>query len=56
MGRDIAPAAARAGVHAIASAGEFVFHCGDRYGYTYAVTVLASTVLPQLEMEKAFRR
>jgi hypothetical protein len=43
MSRDIAPVAMRAGVHAMASAGEFVFHCGDRYGYTYAVTVLAST-------------
>jgi hypothetical protein len=43
MDRDIAPAAARAGVHALASAGEFVFHCGDRYGYTYSVTVLAYT-------------
>src|SRR5947209_2255359 len=38
---EIAPAAARAGVRAIASAGEYVFHCGARSGYTYAVTVLA---------------
>ncbi len=38
-----APVAARAGVRATPSAGEFVYRCGDRYGYTYAVTVLAYT-------------
>jgi hypothetical protein len=43
MSQDIAPVAARARVRASASAGEYVFHCGDRYGYVYAVTVLAWT-------------
>ena len=43
MTSSIASAAARAGVHATASAGEFVYHCADRSGYTYAVTVLAFT-------------
>jgi hypothetical protein len=43
MSAAIAPAAARAGVQASPSAGEFVYRCGERFGYAYAVTVLAST-------------
>lgn len=43
MNAALAPAAARAGVRAMPSAGEFVYRCGDRFGYTYAVTVLAFT-------------
>ncbi|HEX3549409.1 MAG TPA: hypothetical protein VHT53_03500 [Candidatus Elarobacter sp.] len=39
----IAPIAARAGVHVSASAGDFTFRCGDRDGFTFAVTVLAWT-------------
>jgi len=39
----IAPAAARAGVHVTASAGDFTFRCGDHLGFTFAVTVLAWT-------------
>jgi uncharacterized protein YbdZ (MbtH family) len=41
MTSDVAGAAARAGVRALPSAGEFVYRCGDRFGYTYAVTVIA---------------
>lgn len=40
---EIAPVAARAGVRAHASAGEYVYRCGDRSGYDYAVTVEAFT-------------
>ncbi len=40
---EIAPLAARAGARAQASAGEFVYHCGARSGYDYAVTVEAFT-------------
>ena len=44
MNAEVAPVAARAGVRAMPSAGEFVYRCGgDRFGYTYAVTVLAFT-------------
>ncbi len=43
MSAEVAPVAARARVQAMTSAGEFVFRCGDRFGYTYAVTVLAFT-------------
>ncbi|MBV8360423.1 MAG: hypothetical protein JO189_21195 [Deltaproteobacteria bacterium] len=41
----IAPAAARANVRAIPSAGEIVYRCGDRFGYTYAVNILAYTTM-----------
>jgi len=43
MNATIAPVAARAGVRAMPSAGELVYRCGDHFGYTYAVTVLAFT-------------
>lgn len=43
MNASVASAAARARVHAMASAGEFVYRCGDRFGYTYSVTVLSFT-------------
>jgi uncharacterized protein YbdZ (MbtH family) len=43
INNEIAPAAARAGVHAMASAGEFVYRCGESFGYTYGVTVQAWT-------------
>ena len=42
MMSDVAGPAARAGVRATPSAGEFVYRCNDRFGYTYAVTVIAS--------------
>ena len=41
----IAPAATRANVRAIPSAGEIVYRCGDRFGYTYAVNILAYTTM-----------
>ncbi len=43
MNAAVAPVAVRAGVRAMPSAGELVYRCGDRFGYTYAVTVLAFT-------------
>jgi hypothetical protein len=39
MNAEIAPAAARARVRAQASAGEFIYRCGERSGYTVAVTL-----------------
>jgi hypothetical protein len=45
MNAAVAPVAARAGVRAVPSAGELVYRCGDWFGYTYAVTVLAFTTL-----------
>ncbi|MBV8452838.1 MAG: hypothetical protein JOZ29_11265 [Deltaproteobacteria bacterium] len=41
----IAPAAARAGVRSMPSAGEIVYRCGDRFGYTSAVNILAYTTI-----------
>jgi hypothetical protein len=43
MNASIARAAASAHVQVQASAGEMVYRCGDRSGYTYSVTILAYT-------------
>ncbi len=39
MNAEIAPLAARVGAHEQSSAGEFTYRCGERSGYTLAVTV-----------------
>jgi len=43
MNAEIAPAAARARVRAQASAGEFIYRCGNRSGYTFSVTINSFT-------------
>jgi len=40
LNTEVAPAAAQKGLRAIPSAGEAIYRCGDRFGYTYAATIL----------------
>lgn len=46
MNAEIAPLAARAGAQEQSSAGEFAYRCGERAGYTFAVTV-GGSINPQ---------